>query len=321
MPLLLIWLLATAADRAWLAADQAIPAWDQADYLNSAVDHGRALGLLPGGEWPGWRDFLLLSPKIPPLASLVHGTVMAVAGEGPDQVSWALALWHGLLLLSLDGWGRQLHSPPPGDPGLGPGRHRPKTGVPAGELHPGSCPHRSHHGGPVATLALAATCAPWRTLGCGHACGIGLGGGAVGQAKRRSGSGGSLSVGGGDRSWATPAATATPGGDGLGADPVVALASSELDHHNRRHPSGSGGLRRQCREIRQCSPRPACCTIHNSGGGNSALFPVSGPCWGWGSPCGVVCGQGTSQQSRRSRSLPSRRAGVGCWAAPSAAGC
>ncbi|MYF20472.1 MAG: 4-amino-4-deoxy-L-arabinose transferase, partial [Synechococcus sp. SB0677_bin_5] len=83
------------------------------------MDHGRALGLLPGGEWPGWRDFLLLSPKIPPLASLVHGTVMAVAGEGPDQVSWALALWHGLLLLSLDGWGRQLHSPPPG--GAGPG--------------------------------------------------------------------------------------------------------------------------------------------------------------------------------------------------------
>ncbi|KKZ13129.1 MAG: hypothetical protein TE42_01585 [Candidatus Synechococcus spongiarum SP3] len=111
LPLLLIWLAATVADRVWLAADQAIPAWDQAEYLNSAVDHGRALGLLPGGEWPGWREFLLLSPKIPPLASLVHGTVMAVAGEGPDQASWALALWHGLLLLALDGWARQLHSP------------------------------------------------------------------------------------------------------------------------------------------------------------------------------------------------------------------
>ncbi len=40
---------------------------------------------------------------------------MAVAGELPDQASWALALWHGLLLLllllALDGWGRQLHSP------------------------------------------------------------------------------------------------------------------------------------------------------------------------------------------------------------------
>lgn len=112
LPLLLIWLLATAADRAWLAVDQAIPAWDQADYLNSAVDHGRALGLLPGGEWPGWRELLLLSPKIPPLASLVHGTIMAVAGESPDQASWALAFWHGLLLLALDGWARQLHDSP-----------------------------------------------------------------------------------------------------------------------------------------------------------------------------------------------------------------
>ena len=110
LPLLLIWSLATIADRAWLAADQAIPAWDQADYLNSAVDHGRALGFLPGGEWSGWRELLLLSPKIPPLASLVHGAVMAVAGEQPDQASWALALWHGLLLLVLDCWARQLHS-------------------------------------------------------------------------------------------------------------------------------------------------------------------------------------------------------------------
>ena len=30
---------------------------------------------------------------------------MAVAGELPDQPSWALALWNGLLLLALDGWG------------------------------------------------------------------------------------------------------------------------------------------------------------------------------------------------------------------------
>ena len=111
LPLLVVWLVATGLDRVWLAADQGVPAWDPADYLNSAVDHGRALGLLPGGGWPGWRELLLLSPKIPPLASLVHGAVMAVTGEEPDQASWALALWHGLLLLALDGWARQLHSP------------------------------------------------------------------------------------------------------------------------------------------------------------------------------------------------------------------
>ena len=106
-----LWLLATAADRIWLALDQRLPAWDQADYLNSAVDHGRALGLLPGGGWQGWQALLDLSPKIPPLASLVNGWVMAAAGQEPDAASWALVLWHGLLLLVVALWGRQLKGP------------------------------------------------------------------------------------------------------------------------------------------------------------------------------------------------------------------
>ena len=109
--LVALWLLATGADRAWLLADQQLPAWDQADYLNSAIDHGRALGLLQGGSWPGRQGLLDLSPKIPPLASLVSGTVMAAAGESVDGASWALSLWHGLLLLVIALWGRQLLSP------------------------------------------------------------------------------------------------------------------------------------------------------------------------------------------------------------------
>ncbi len=88
-----------------------MPAWDQADYLNSAVDHGRALGLLPGGGWRGWQDLLDLSPKVPPLASLVNGSVIALAGDSPDQASAALTLWQGLLLMSVACWGRQLVSP------------------------------------------------------------------------------------------------------------------------------------------------------------------------------------------------------------------
>jgi len=66
--------------------------------------------LLRGGGWPGWQGLLDLSPKIPPLASLVSGTVMAAAGESVDGASWALSLWHGLLLLVIAGWGRQLLS-------------------------------------------------------------------------------------------------------------------------------------------------------------------------------------------------------------------
>ena len=106
-----LWWLATVVDRLWLAADQRLPAWDQADYLNSAIDHGRALGLLPGGSgWQGWDALLDLSPKIPPLASLVSATVMHITGDGADAASWVLSLWHGLLLLVVACWGRQLLS-------------------------------------------------------------------------------------------------------------------------------------------------------------------------------------------------------------------
>ncbi|MCF8135645.1 MAG: glycosyltransferase family 39 protein, partial [Synechococcus lacustris] len=108
-PLLaLIWLAATGLDRLWLHLDQRLPAWDQADYLNSALDHGQALGLLAGGSWQGWQPLLDLSPKIPPLASLLNGTVLAIAGDHPDQAAWALSLWFGMLLLVVALWGREL---------------------------------------------------------------------------------------------------------------------------------------------------------------------------------------------------------------------
>ncbi|MFM7085983.1 MAG: phospholipid carrier-dependent glycosyltransferase [Cyanobium sp.] len=103
-----LWLLATGWDRLWLHWDGRVPSWDQADYLNSAVDHGRALGLLPAGGWPGWAGLLDLSPKIPPLASLVNGSVMAFSGDAPDQALWAQSLWHGLLLLVVAAWSRAL---------------------------------------------------------------------------------------------------------------------------------------------------------------------------------------------------------------------
>jgi len=64
-----------------------------------------------GGHWQGWEAVLDLSPKIPPLASLVNGTVIALAGDSPDGASWALALWHALLLLVVACWGRQLLNP------------------------------------------------------------------------------------------------------------------------------------------------------------------------------------------------------------------
>ena len=57
LSLLLIWLLSTVVDRWWWHAFNGIPAWDQADYLNSALDHGRALGLIGGVVGRGGRRF------------------------------------------------------------------------------------------------------------------------------------------------------------------------------------------------------------------------------------------------------------------------
>lgn len=109
--LLLLWVLSTAADRLWWSSHGGLPAWDQADYLNSALDHGRALGLLPAGSWQGWQALLDLSPKIPPLGSLVNGAIIAVSGDAPAQAAWSLSLWNGLLLLATAGWALSLRSP------------------------------------------------------------------------------------------------------------------------------------------------------------------------------------------------------------------
>ncbi len=106
--LFLIWFLSTCIDRLWWINQTGLPSWDQADYLNSALDHGRALGILPGGEWQGFKALLDLSPKIPPLASIVNGSVIALAGDEPAQAAWSLSLWHGLLLIGVAGWGMQL---------------------------------------------------------------------------------------------------------------------------------------------------------------------------------------------------------------------
>ncbi|MFM7653190.1 MAG: glycosyltransferase family 39 protein, partial [Vulcanococcus sp.] len=107
----LIWLACGAVQRLWLLSHPSYLSWDQADYLNSAVDHGRALGCLAPAGWPGWGGLLNLSPKIPPLTSLVNGCVLAVSGDAPDQAKLGLLVWLAGLLLVIAGWGRQLISP------------------------------------------------------------------------------------------------------------------------------------------------------------------------------------------------------------------
>ncbi len=99
------WLSATLFDRVWWNFyTKGIPSWDQADYLNSALDHGRSLGVLQGGEWQGFESMLDLSPKIPPFASIVNGFLMTFTGELPINAAWSLSFWHALLVFSVAGW-------------------------------------------------------------------------------------------------------------------------------------------------------------------------------------------------------------------------
>ena len=101
----IFWILATIFDRVWWNFyTKGIPSWDQADYLNSALNHGRALGFLKGGEWQGLDSLLDLSPKIPPFASIGNGLVMALTGELPVNASWSLSLWNAFLIFSVAGW-------------------------------------------------------------------------------------------------------------------------------------------------------------------------------------------------------------------------
>ena len=108
LALIAIWAISTWFDRTWLSNDQRLPSWDQAEYLSSALEHGRGLGLLAPGEWNGWQALMDLSPKIPPLSALISGSVMAITGEASDKASWVLSLWHGLLIVTLAMWGRVL---------------------------------------------------------------------------------------------------------------------------------------------------------------------------------------------------------------------
>ncbi|WP_413677611.1 hypothetical protein [Prochlorococcus sp. MIT 0916] len=105
---LFVWIISTLADRFWWNSYSTTPSWDQADYLNSALDHARALSFLGGNGAADFSSFLDKSPKIPPLASIINGAVMAFAGEAPHEAAWSLSLWNGFLIFNIASWGLYL---------------------------------------------------------------------------------------------------------------------------------------------------------------------------------------------------------------------
>ncbi len=108
LSVLFIWFISTIVDRIWWNFFSDTPSWDQADYLNSAVDHARALSFIGRDGFAGFHSFLDLSPKIPPLASIVNGAVIAFAGDSPHKAAWSLSLWNGFFILNIASWGLYL---------------------------------------------------------------------------------------------------------------------------------------------------------------------------------------------------------------------
>ncbi len=105
---LFIWIIATFSDRIWWNFYSNTPSWDQADYLNSALDHARALSFFGGDGASDFSSLLDKSPKIPPLASIINGALIALAGDAPHEAAWSLSFWNGFLLFNIASWGLYL---------------------------------------------------------------------------------------------------------------------------------------------------------------------------------------------------------------------
>ncbi|KGG19495.1 ArnT family glycosyltransferase [Prochlorococcus marinus] len=106
--ILFIWILSTITDRIWWNLYSITPSWDQADYLNSALDHARALSFLGADGASDFNSLLDKSPKIPPLASIINGAVITFAGDAPHQAAWSLSFWNGFFIFNIASWGLYL---------------------------------------------------------------------------------------------------------------------------------------------------------------------------------------------------------------------
>ena len=100
-----IWLLGALGDRLWFALDRSPPAWDQADYLNGVLNYWRILQTPEwlDGEW--WRNFWLLSPKIPPLIYIATVPFVNLFGTSADAATLVMLPVSAILLLSVYGLG------------------------------------------------------------------------------------------------------------------------------------------------------------------------------------------------------------------------
>jgi 4-amino-4-deoxy-L-arabinose transferase-like glycosyltransferase len=99
--LILIWSLGFIIDRIWFSLDNTIPAWDPSEYLNGVMVYKEALKNphFFDGSW--WREFWLLSNKIPPLMYIFTAPFFLILGASVDHGNLVLSLFSLILLVSI----------------------------------------------------------------------------------------------------------------------------------------------------------------------------------------------------------------------------
>ena len=106
--LLFIWVFGLIIDRLWFNLDKSVPAWDQADYLNGAMIYWNALKTADFFNLDWWRNFWLLSNKIPPFTYIITAPFLTIFGASADSATLVLSLFSAILLISVYSLGRLL---------------------------------------------------------------------------------------------------------------------------------------------------------------------------------------------------------------------
>lgn len=101
LSLLLIWLFSFGCDRIWFSLDNTIPAWDPSEYLNGVTVYQEALRNPRWFDDTWWREFWLLSNKVPPLMYIITSPFFMILGAGVEQGNLVLSLFNLIFLISI----------------------------------------------------------------------------------------------------------------------------------------------------------------------------------------------------------------------------
>ncbi|MGI0486958.1 phospholipid carrier-dependent glycosyltransferase [Pantanalinema rosaneae CENA516] len=114
LALAVIWCVGAVGDRLWFALDHAMPSWDQAEYLNAALIHWRALQTPNWFSIEWWVSLWHLSTKMPPLVFISTAPFLSLFGAGSDQSTLVNLFYSAILLGSVYTLGWWLFSVPVG---------------------------------------------------------------------------------------------------------------------------------------------------------------------------------------------------------------